>query len=153
MMSKTLFAPIVWAFARQGGKVVLAHLGVGTELVLVPEPENPYDPDAIRIEVDLCLAWCDAPGALLGSLDEALADCGLERAELVAQEGRHHLGYIPRTGGKPLEKARAAEGALGYELSGNAEFQHVLQARGEPAQVVLELSPSATAIVKAVWRE
>ena|SRR3974390_2117957 len=63
---------------RLAGSLVLSVLPEGQVLVLDPEPENPYDPDAIKVCVDMT---------------------GSEYSK--AEEGPIiHLGYIPRSGGR-----------------------------------------------------
>ena len=146
-MSKILYTPIVGSFARQGGKTVLMHLGVGTALVLAPEPENQYDPEAIRIEVELGPAWADAPASLLDSLDAELAMSGLTREELAGADApRFHLGYVPRSGGKPLAKAQSIEGELGFPLVGNHEIGELIRWATAPGELLL--SHSGSVVVK-----
>lgn len=73
---------LVGSFATKGAAAVIAKgLRQGAEVTLVPEPENPYDANAVRVFV--------ARSVLRGSDDlaEALADSGLTEATLWAEPG------------------------------------------------------------------
>lgn len=81
--------PIVGDFYRPPAKAILAHLGARTPLILRPEPENPYDPNAIAVFIE---------GANIPEdydLDVALGGYGTNIAETRARP-EIHLGYIPR---------------------------------------------------------
>ena len=62
---------------RLAGSLVLSVLPEGQPLLLDPEPENPHDPDAIRVCVDMT-------GSEYSKADEGPVI---------------HLGYIPRSRG------------------------------------------------------
>ena len=65
---------------RLAGSLVLSVLPEGQILILDPEPENPYDPDAIKVCVDMT---------------------GSPYSKDPTSEGPIiHLGYLPRSGGK-----------------------------------------------------
>ena len=85
--------------------VVLGCLPEGTRVELVPEPENPYDREAIKVVLEhphLVLSH-----EALARSAEALASCGWSPEEVLAQSALP-LGHIAASSGKPLEKARSA---------------------------------------------
>jgi len=63
---------------RLAGSLVLNVLEIDQPLILEPEPENPYDPEAIKVCVDMT-------GSKYSSQVEG---------PII------HLGYIPRSGGR-----------------------------------------------------
>lgn len=83
--------PIVGARHRAPADTILNNLPAGQTLILVREPENQYDANAVKV----CLPadWQnDMPVATLQDLQEAVS--------LVAEEfppnDEYHLGYVPR---------------------------------------------------------
>ena len=114
--------PIVGAFFRPPAKLLLAHLALGVPLLLVAEPDNPYDPNAVAI----WLRSADIPVASHESLDEALPQVGLSLAQVLSQE-LWHLGYIP--------KEMAAELKAAGVITNDGEPMPVtfaLNAKGDP---------------------
>lgn len=112
----TLTSLLVGAHFRPPAKQVLANLPSGAELVLSPEPENPYDPNALRV-----LVWPgEIPEVMHSSLDEALQGTGHDLGELLASEEPFWLGYVAASGGKPLTKAALS--------AGNKEFLALMAA-------------------------
>ena len=98
---KTLLVPLVGAHFRPPAKQVLSVLRVDTELLLAPEPENPYDPKAIRVSVDLRneFALFRVP-----ALREALEGTGTEVEDLMNSHAEPlHLGYIADSDGKAAQ--------------------------------------------------
>lgn len=119
-MSKTITSLLVGMHFRPPAKQVLECLPSGAELVLSPEPENPYDPDALRV-----LVWPSAiPAELHSMLDERLQGTGTDIAEFLAMDEPFWLGYVAASGGKPLAKA-------GMGAEGNKEFLALMA--GSPA--------------------
>jgi len=49
----TYLAKLVGNHFRESGRLILPVLSEGTALILEPEPDNPHDPDAIKVCVDL----------------------------------------------------------------------------------------------------
>lgn len=116
---RSLLCPLVGAFHRPPAKTVLEVLPIGTALLLVPEPENPYDVGAIRVMVDLA-ALC-AEDDLFGlRLGEALDVAGADATEVI-EASPLQLGYCAATGGKPLAKLTALWGQTGLVPVGNAD--------------------------------
>lgn len=81
VLKRTVYSPIVGNTFRLAGKSILPLMGEGHPLILEPEPENPYDPDAIKVCVDATTL--------------NLEDIYGERSGIII-----HLGYIPRSGNK-----------------------------------------------------
>lgn len=78
--NRIVYSPIVGNVFRLAGKSVLPLMGEGHPLILEPEPENPYDPDAIKVCVDTSTIKLEG---ILGDFPVII-----------------HLGYIPKSGNK-----------------------------------------------------
>lgn len=104
---------ITGQFFRPPAKQVLAVLGAGVELTLVPEPDNPYDPQAIKVMFEPRGGIAESAFAIL---DSELLNCGMT-LEMLMSGGPIQLGYLAASAGKPLAKARSA----GEPLSGNGD--------------------------------
>lgn len=76
-MLKEIHTKIVGDFANPNTRPLLPFLPVGHSLVLVREPTNQYDSNAIAVKVDI------TPEMRAGLPDRTLADV-------------EHLGYVPR---------------------------------------------------------
>jgi len=86
-MTTSTRLPIVGTkFRGAHAEMILGMLPLGTRLTLQSEPENRFDPNAKAV----VLAQSDLDSETLGSMKEAL----LRTAD---ENGRWHLGYIPRT--------------------------------------------------------
>lgn len=123
-----VIAPLVGMHFRPPAKLVLAALPAGAKLVLVPEPENPYDHKAIKVLV--------APGEIPVSQHETLAlalpATGFDLFEVLAME-QVFLGYVADSEGK-LCQTRG--------FNGNAEIAAAVGVEGWPAPAVLAFDPS-----------
>lgn len=76
---------------------ILASLPSGAELFLEREPENPYDHNAIKVWADpLHCDWTILETEMAGT------GYGMNDPDL---KTLCHIGYVAKTGGKPLEKA------------------------------------------------
>lgn len=82
---------IVGAYYRPPAKVILDFLPSGCALFLVPEPDNQYDPNAIKV----CVRPKLIPAHLHVELEEPLAGHGMTLQDVLDME-EIHLGYIPR---------------------------------------------------------
>jgi hypothetical protein len=96
---------LVGAHFRPPAKALLAVLPLGHALLLVPEPTNPYDPNAISV-------WIDSE-TLMPYHDElavSLPGYGVDPDDLAPH---YHLGYIPRTDAEVIveELTRAVQSA------------------------------------------
>lgn len=116
-MTKLVVFPIVGMHFRPPATQVLARMAVGTELTLVIEPGNAYDPFAVQV-------WGDpasVPEELHAELAEAILGGGFDLGEVLAG-GAIQLGYIGASDGKVCKKyawvgnkelpKRVAQGAL-----------------------------------------
>lgn len=130
-MSKTLVSLLVGMHFKPPAKQVLAHLPAGAALRLEGEPENPYDPEALKVLV----AFEAVPEAQLAGLEESLEGTGFTTQDL-ADLGEIWLGYVAASGGKPLAKA-------GLEV-GNAEFNSALQGSPDEAKATLVFGPDGS---------
>lgn len=108
---------IVGMHFRPPAKAVMAHLPAGASLLLVREPENPYDPNAIKV-----LVGTDAiPATQAESFAEACATMGREPEDFYDHDGPFHLGYIQAAHAKdvvPWEGDRPAHAKLAFDLDG-----------------------------------
>ncbi len=97
-MPTELLIPLVGMHFRPPAKTVVDHLPAGCPLGLVPEPENPYDPKAIKV----LLTVTDLGEQVLspsGELANALLGTGWDLEGLLA-EGQIQLGYLADSDGK-----------------------------------------------------
>lgn len=132
--SARLTALLVGGFFRPPAKALLAHLPGGAELQLVPEPENPYDPDAIKV----CFDGVGFPMPASYEAENDLQLQGFSAQEIVDASELWQLGYIARTGGKPL---------AGKPWSGNAEVLQMLNQPGAFARATLGFGPAGEYLV------
>lgn len=114
----TLTSLLVGAHFRPPASRVLQSLPSGTGLSLHPEPENSYDPAALRV---LCRT-SSIPESEFEGLEMDLPASGSDLAGLLAQ-AEIWLGYVASSGGTPLQKA--IERGM-QDLVGNQEFQALL---------------------------
>lgn len=106
--------PIVGAHFRPPAKQLLAAIAGGTDLALIPEPENPYDPNAVRVV--LC-------GESITVDDETLMDqlagTGYDIDDI--RSGVFHVGYIPKTEAvwvQPRMAGAPAAGVFAFTMEG-----------------------------------
>src|SRR5215471_14403412 len=88
MVEKHLI-PIVGTQFRVAGRAILPMLGADALIVLDPEPDNPYDPDAIKVMVKL-----DDNEVMTALAYDTIDPSAFD------EDGLLHLGYIPRSGAK-----------------------------------------------------
>ena len=115
--------PIVGSHFRPPAKGLLESLPAGTELWLQPEPDNPFDGNAIKV-----LLHTEALSALAGITPQQAARIGLATApfgyqweDLLAQ-AEWHLGYIPRglaAGLAPQLSGQELPGELAFAANGS----------------------------------
>ena len=139
-MPTTLTCPIVGSHFRPPAKQLLTVLPVGSALVLRPEPDNPYDENAIQVLVSVASTYPVAKWAVLAT---ALAGTGFEPQDLIdreAIEGPLQLGYIPKSGTKT-----AAGGP------GNIEVLQAMAPPGTAYQARLVLSSKGIPLVRIIF--
>lgn len=130
----TLVTLLVGAHFHVPAKVLLEHLPTGTPLLLVPEPDNPYDESGLAVGV-----WL-SPGEIPSSQHEALRETlprsGFDLDELLASGEPLQLGHVAKTGGKPLS---------GTDYVGTEEWA----TGGTPLSGTLQFDPQGRALVSA----
>lgn len=151
-----LISPLVGVHFHPPAKALLAYLAAGTPLALRAEPENPYDADAIRVELEP-EALVERAGSLTPELKaglfEALMGQGITLEQL-ASAGPIVLGHIAASGGKPLAKLRKAQPGLG--VSGTIEWKEALEAQadGSPGwKCELAFALDGSPLASASWEE
>jgi len=87
--------PIVGAHFRPPAKALLEVLPSGAPLWLRPEPDNPYDANAIQVGVDRSEIEALSQ-AMKAELETLALGYGFD-LEGILSEPEWHLGYIPRT--------------------------------------------------------
>lgn len=136
---------LVGAFHRPPAKQVLECLPTGQPLLLIPEPENPYDGEALRVMVEPLAI----PPELHDMLRAKLDGTGTELEDLLMQPDPLQLGFVAASGGRPLAKAREASP---MPLVGNGEFNIASSAHPE-ATAKLAFSSDGKALVMLSWQE
>ncbi len=114
--TKPLIGLLVGMHFRPPAKIILGALPSGTTLYLKPEPENPYDENAVAVYVKSE----SIPEEQQTFISGALPGAGFTIEEVMAQP-EWHLGYLAATGGKPLLK--------NPEYSGNLAFGEAIRAK------------------------
>lgn len=84
--------PLVGAHFRPPAKAILQVLFSGCPLRIVPEPDNPYDANALAVLV----ATKDIPAGAHEDLASIAAPFGFSLDDILA-ESEWHLGYIKAT--------------------------------------------------------
>ena len=106
-MSKAYLDPIplVGSHFRPPASTILANLPTGAKLSLLAEPDNPYDPRAVAVHVQVS----EVPPSQYDALREALPNFGFTLEELLS-EGGLQLGYLcSATNTRQLSKAPPGE--------------------------------------------
>ena len=113
---------LVGAHFRPPAKTLLSSLTNGTSLELRPEPDNPYDPQAIQVWLTSTDFIRGLDEAKLLALAEALASQGFTPEDLETQP-EWHLGYIARDGNKDLAKVPGTRGNSAFQGQTEATLQ------------------------------
>jgi hypothetical protein len=106
MPMQQYIARLVGNHYRQDGKAALPLLPEGQPLILEPEPTNPFDPDAVKVLVDMT--------------DSKYRNMGF--ASVI------HLGYVPRSRGTNF----GANQVLSIISQPNWEADLTFDMKGEP---------------------
>ena len=128
-MNRIILTRLVGSHFRPPAQLILENLPASTPLILSPEPENPYDEQAIKVIL------ASENLGLPENADEELANYGSSIGDLM-EMGEIHLGYIAKSGGKP------ADG-----LPGNVEVLE-LMATSPNYTAELAFTPEGKALVK-----
>lgn len=133
-MRRVLQGLLVGAHFRPPAKLILASLPSGAELILEPEPDNPYDEAAVKV---LCRPSAIPEGQFLG-LDEGLPASGFSLDEVLRQESVW-LGYLGASKNKDVVKG------------GFASNVEILALMANPGHLVsLAFAPDGKALVQVV---
>jgi len=119
-MNKT-YALLVGSYFAKPAPTVLKVLASGTEVELVPDPDNPYDAKAVKVVLrnGEMVDW-----AALLEFEDELAGSGHEPREIkelfLGGEAKGLLlGHVGSSGGKPVAMARKK----GFEIVGTEELE------------------------------
>jgi hypothetical protein len=94
--------PIVGMKFRPPALALVDALAIDTPLLLIAEPDNNYDPNAIMVWLDAK----DLSDEAKAKLEEELPRFGTDLASVIAM-GQHHIGYIPREMAAQLKECGA----------------------------------------------
>lgn len=115
---KTYYSCLVGNNFRLAGSSVLPILPEGYPLMLEPEPDNAYDPNAVKVLADMT--------------GHPTASKALEEGPLI------HLGYLPRSGNSRTDKT-------GF---GNVQALHILKDQRICFDASLTFSPEGNPLVR-----
>ena len=121
-MTKTMSFPIVGAHFRPPAKAILECLPAGSALSLRPEPDNPFDSNAVQVIVQGAVLQ-GLPAIIQNRLDDLAGMYGSDLASILAAT-EWHLGYVPRALAISLAPALAGneiEASLTFSASGAAQ--------------------------------
>lgn len=120
-MSNTLIVgPLVGMHFRPPAKGVLAALPAGCQLSVVPEPDNAYDANALKVCVDLSTQ----PEAVLAEVSTQIAGYGYELTQI--NSAPFHLGYIKATVAATVKlPPEGTTGKLVFDMAGKPEVQFI----------------------------
>ena len=127
---KNLVGLLVGVHFHPPAKQLLDFIPGEAALLLEPEPENPYDPQAIKV----LLPVKEIPEENFDAVKEILPSCGVDPEEFFEQENIV-MGHVGASSGKPLLKARANWPELAQSLTGNAEFLEAMKDPGHSAKL------------------
>lgn len=148
-MTKIAFltSALVGGHFRPPAKQVLTALPSGTTLALIPEPENPYDPHALKA----CLFIAGVDKMSWPEIEAALEGTGTTLDELLEAEEPLQLGFVAASGGKPLAKAGLTDGNQEFLTAMAAWPEHVAKlafaADGNPRVLLLEQEPKTVGVI------
>jgi hypothetical protein len=120
---------------RPPAKAILGVLPANCPLLVVPEPDNAYDANALQVFVPSAAI----PQSQHSELDSAASLYGTSLAEILAQE-RWHLGYVKATEALHLQPRICAALLAGQTIDATASYPATLSfdSAGKPL-VALEL--------------
>jgi len=131
-------SPLVGAHFRPPAKALLAVLRNGTPLTLEREPDNAYDPQAVKVLVESV----HIPSSQLDELDALVQGFGVSVEEVLAQP-IWHLGYIAAKPPKGRSGILAGEVAKRLDAGATAQAQLSFNGTGEPSVAITwRLAPS-----------
>jgi hypothetical protein len=105
--------PIVGAKHRPPAQGILNNLGLDQALWLIPEPDNAFDANAIKVVVNTA----EIPQESLDQMAPDLEGYGSDISEIMASP-QHHLGYIPARLAQAFKLDGPVEGTLSFDAKG-----------------------------------
>lgn len=127
---RTLVGLLVGVHFHPPGKLLLDFLPGEAELVLEPEPENPYDSNAIKVLV----RTSQIPEDHYLAMEEIFPSAGTTLEQFLSEE-LFCLGHVGASTGKPLLKARTSWPELAASLTGNTEFLEAMKSPAHSAKL------------------
>jgi hypothetical protein len=118
MNNQPLVAPLVGAHYRPPAKALLQVLPQGAALVLTPEPDNPFDANAIMVSV----ATSEVPQGQHPTLKALAAGYGFELDEVLGK-AEWHLGYVKATVAATMRLEGPTPARLGFDAKGQPQVQ------------------------------
>lgn len=137
-----LHIPLVGLSFYPAAKYLIDFLPTGCELVLIPEPHNPYDEKAVKVLVNIKTSL---PASQYEPADVAIAGTGRDIETLLHSDESFMLGHLADSDGKPLAKLQAS----GMAIVGNREAAELAEACGgwDNVRASLTAMPSGAAQV------
>lgn len=141
--TETIVGLLVGMHFNPPAKWVIEHLRSGTKLKLMPEPDNPYDANAVKVFV---ADGEEVPEGQQAELESKLAGTsfGLEDVSTMISAGSLLLGHLAAENGKPLAQAQGS-GAIG-----NLSIARAIDESGlsmEEAEASLGFAPDGKPLV------
>lgn len=87
--------PLVGAHFRKPAPAILGVLPLGHPLILEPEPTNPYDPNAIKVNISID-SIRQLPQEVQNELDVRAAGSGHSLEEILNHPEDFHLGFVAK---------------------------------------------------------
>lgn len=104
----TYLLPCVGARFRKPAVALIQMCSTGTPVLLLPEPSNPFDPNAVQV----ILKSSDIPEESFEVQAELLEGFGYDKEGVLSQPS-WHIGYIPATEAIWLQKKLPSFGLPG----------------------------------------
>lgn len=137
-----ILSPIVGAHFRPPAKLLLTILPINSPLHLDPDPDNPYDPNAVKVLIFPADPAIATSLSLLSSEErkQELLGMGVSLEDLLTLPSIQ-LGFLPSSSN---QKTRTINGTL---YAGNAEVLNAIA--GSPLHsAFLTFAPNGAALVK-----
>lgn len=142
-MTKTALSPLIGVFFRPGARFIMPLLAQGTQLILAPEPDNPYDTGAIKVLIDLASTFSlgsDSPTYDNDFLQSGLDPFGVSLDDIIDNEEPFFLGYIARQFPKK-----------GLEANSPGDFVYNTEPGIADAKASLAFASNGHPLIKLEW--
>lgn len=104
---------IVGAHFRPPAKAILQILPSGCPLLVIPEPTNEYDPNALQVVVETK----SLPDGIDSDLTSLAAGFGFDAA-MIRERDQWHLGYVPRKDAENIRLGGETPATLTFSSDG-----------------------------------